>query len=281
MFFRLFYSAFSLVVFIVLTALPFCLTGILYDAVALRITRPIALCLLPVFFIVFVVALLLCAWGVRACLPTLEPGIYPFPAHPMARNFGLHFVVQRVVHTSFLREFCCGIPALRWLMLRALGCRAPLDMDTASNALILDSSLMSFGRGCIIALDTRLVGHYLKDGELLLGRVTIGERVQVFAFVELGPNLSIGDDSKIGLGSILPGQSTIGKNVSIGSQCYIDIQTSIGDGAVIGAQVVLEPGVIVEPDAIIPRGTRITKGTVVHCAAKNSDVPHPKGQAAP
>lgn len=56
MFFRLFYSAFSMAVFIVLTALPFCLTGILYDAVALRITRPLALCLLPVFFIVFVVA---------------------------------------------------------------------------------------------------------------------------------------------------------------------------------------------------------------------------------
>jgi len=272
MFFRIFYSVVSAAVFIVLTGVPFCVTALLYDSIALRVSRLVSISLLPVCFIAFITTLLLCAWLVRACFPALEPGTYPFPAHRMARNFGLHFLVQRVVHTSLWREFCFGIPVLRWLLLRALGCRAPLDMDTASSALVLDSSLMSFGRGCVLAAGTWLIGHYIKDGQLFLGRISLGERVQVFAFAVLGPELHVGDDTKIGLGTIAPGLCTIGRNVSIGSQCYIDIHTSIGDGAVIGDYVVLEPGVTVEPGAVIPRGIRIPKGAVVHSAAKSSEV---------
>lgn len=104
--------------------------------------------------------------------------------------------------------------------------------------------------------------------------------VERMAFFASGLNIELGENSSIGINSLVPGDIKIGKNVMMGPNCYVlnnghgfdrvDIpmieqgfterkQTIIEDDVWIGRQVIFTPGRTVKTGSIIAAGTVLCK----------------------
>jgi maltose O-acetyltransferase len=112
---------------------------------------------------------------------------------------------------------------------------------------------------------------------LYCGKNANVERMALFGS---GLNIELGENSNIGINSVVPGDIKIGNNVMMGPNCYIlytnhsfdstDIpmieqgnlsrkQTIIEDDVWIGRQVIFTPGRIVRKGSIIAAGTVLCK----------------------
>ncbi len=219
--------------------------------------------MLPPLALVFLLGLLITAWAIRLLLPRLVPGRYPFPAHPHAVVWLLHFSLQRMMYLPVWRHFFFAFSTLRWALLRALGARAAFDMDASSDVLILDPPLMDLGAGSMIGAGCTLSGHVVEAGTLVLGLVRLGRGAQVGNNVLIGPGTTVGEHATVGPECRLPADNTIGPFAYLGAACYISPGVSIGANAVLGHQVAIGPGVTISEHAVVATGTRIPKGTIV------------------
>lgn len=108
----------------------------------------------------------------------------------------------------------------------------------------------------------------------------IGKNVNIEKNATICYDVSVGDNSGIGINSIIPNGVTIGKNVMMGQDCYMyttnhehsktDIPMcqqgmtelrpiTIGNDVWIGARVIILPGVTIGNGAIIGAGAVVTK----------------------
>jgi acetyltransferase-like isoleucine patch superfamily enzyme len=218
---------------------------------------------LPPLALVFLIGLLATAGAIRLLLPRLMAGRYPFPSHPHAVVWLLHFSLQRLMYLPVWRHFLFAFSTLRWALLSALGAKAAFNMDTSSDVLILDLPLMDLGAGSMIGAGCTISGHVVEQGTLVLGAVRIGPGAQVGNNVLIGPGTTIGEHATIGPECRLPADNTIGPFAYLGAACYVSPGVSIGANAVLGHQVAIGPGVTIGDHAVVATGTRIPKGTIV------------------
>jgi UDP-3-O-[3-hydroxymyristoyl] glucosamine N-acyltransferase len=76
----------------------------------------------------------------------------------------------------------------------------------------------------------------------------IAETADVALTAFVGPHVTIGDRSTVGIGTQILSSVTIGDNVSIGSDCVIHPNVVIYDDVTIGDRVVLHAGVVIGAD---------------------------------
>lgn len=217
----------------------------------------------PVYAMGFVVLLIAMAGLVRSLIPRLVPGQYPFPGHPQAFAWLLHFALQRIMNLPVWSRLVFSFAALRWLWFRALGARAAFDMQSAVDIVVTDPSLLEVGKGSMLAAGAFVTGHFIENGQLLLQPVRIGAGSQIHGQVTLAPGVRVGDNCVIGPGSkLLPGAS-VGDDSHLGLGCLLHNGARVGDNAIVGHQVVLEADVVVGDGAVVQSGSRVPKGTTV------------------
>jgi acetyltransferase-like isoleucine patch superfamily enzyme len=219
--------------------------------------------LIPPLALVFLVGLLLTATVVRLLLPRLKPGRYPFPTHPQACVWLLHFSLQRLMYLPVWRHFLFAFSTFRWALLRALGARVAFNMDTSSDVLILDLPLMELGPETMIGAGCTLSGHLIEQGTLFLAGVLLDRGAQVGNNVLIGPGATVGEYAVIGPECRIAAGSTIGPFAYMGAACYLSPGVRVGAKAILGHQVNVGPGVTIGEGAVIETGTRIPRGAIV------------------
>jgi hypothetical protein len=166
--------------------------------------------LLQIYFIVII-------FLIRILLPTLKPGVYKtgfnlgflaWYTHSMltrsARCFGLHYLI----HSTGL---------MRWLYWRALGAKAPYNMNTSYKVTLHDAPVISIGAGTILSEDAELSGHLVRGDKVLVAPVKIGTGVFIGRGTYVGPRTRIGNSAWIGMNNTLAGQ-VIKENQVVKSQ---------------------------------------------------------------
>lgn len=223
--------------------------------------------LVPLWYLAFLLGLIAMIRLVRALVPRLEPGTYPFPDSAMARAWLVHFALQRIANMPLWAPFLFGFASLRWLVLTARGARAAFAMQSANDAEVVDAPMVELGQGCMLAAGTLIAGHLIEHDQLFLARVTVGPGAQIMGQTTLAPGVTVGRDAVVGPGAaLLPGVD-VGEDAYVGLGCMIHNGVRIGPSAVVGhhaiveADVVLEEGTTVAPGARVPRGTTVPAGT--------------------
>jgi acetyltransferase-like isoleucine patch superfamily enzyme len=275
---RSLYDAVIVFLFSILTGVPAVLMGALAAYLGILPNLPLwRWALLPLLVLSFLILLLLTASLLRLLLPRLHPGDYPFPRHPRAFVWLLHFALQRMMYLPVWRHFLFSLSTLRWALLRALGAKAAFEMDTSADVLIMDLPMMELGAGTMIAAGSTLSGHIIENGRIYLGRVKLATGVQVGSNVQIGPDTTIGEHTIIGPECRISREVIIGEFAHLGAGCYLGTGVTVGDNAVLGHQVAIERGVVIGSGVVIRTGTRIARGTVV---ADGLHVPARSGRQA-
>lgn len=224
--------------------------------------------LAPVWFTLFLVLLCLTLFVARLCIPKLQPGHHAFPGSRQAVGWLLHFALQRIMNQSVWRPMVFSLAGLRWLMLRALGAKVAFGIQSATDVMLVDPSLLEVGPGSMLAANTLISGHLVENGQILIAPVKLGPNVQVMGQVTLAPGVEVGENTVVGPGSKLLPSCRIGADVFIGLGCLLYEGVTIGSDAVIGHQCTLERGVKIGEGAVVRPFTHVPKGTVVPDGAK-------------
>jgi UDP-3-O-[3-hydroxymyristoyl] glucosamine N-acyltransferase len=223
----------------------------------------------PLLVPLFLVGLVFTAGVLRILLPRPRPGRYPFPWHPQSVVWLLHFAVQRFMYLPLWRHFLFSFSTLRWMLLRALGCRSAFDIDTGSDVQVLDPCLVELGPGVMIGAGSMLAAHAVEGRTLYLGRIVLGEGVQVANNAGIGPGVTIGEYTVIGPECRIGADSSFGPFAHLGAACLVSPGARVGAHAVVGHQVSIERDVTVGEGAVVGSGIRVARGTVIERGARH------------
>lgn len=184
---------------------------------------------LPLVGLAFILGLILAVGLLNLLLPSMREGYY---AAPLSQGFYLWTVylsLNRMIFIQPIKNLILYSPALRYLAFRALGAKLAYSSSISADVGFADLPLFEIGEGCVIGAHSALTGHYLNKGNLFLGRVKIGRRVNLGAYCRVGPNVEIGDDTWVGA------DCTIAPMVTIGAGCTIEPLTTVPPGTQIPA----------------------------------------------
>jgi acetyltransferase-like isoleucine patch superfamily enzyme len=258
---RVIFDGVFLALLCVLVGPPLALVAWVHEALRLPLVADALLA--PLYVVTFLAGLLLMVWLVRALLPRLVPGTHRFPSSRMALAWLAHFALQRVVNLPVWSYLIFAFATLRWLLLRALGCRAGFNIDTSVDALVIDASLIEIGDEVLLGAGSVLVGHLMEHDNIRLAPVRLGAGVQVQGGAVVSPGVVVGAESVLGPGSKLLPFVQLGESVHIGMGTILHQNVKVGDNAVIGHHVIADPDVVIGAGAVVQSGARIAKGTEV------------------
>lgn len=219
--------------------------------------------LAPVFAAAFLVLMAGSTAIVRVLLPKLKPGSSAFPNSPQSVAWGLHFALQRIINFPIWSRLIFSFTLIRFLVLRALGAKVALRMQTSNDALLVDPSLVEVGEGAMLAAGTLLACHFVENDHLMLAPVKVGPGAQIMGSVTLSPGTVVGENTVISPGSKLLPYVEVGADAFVGIGCLLYNGVKVGDNATIGHQAILEDDVVVGEGAVVQKHTRVPKGTVI------------------
>lgn len=255
---------------------PIAATVALYGLVGAWISPWVNALLIPLWALFFLGAMILTTWIVRLLLPRVRAGDYPFPGHPMARAWALGFALQRVVYLPLWRVPIFCLAGLRTLLLRALGARVALSIQTGSDPQLLDAPLLTIEPGAMIASGCLLSGHLLMaDGRLRLAEIHLREGASLSEHVHVGPGVTFDRGSVVGPSCLIGPGSRLGVDAYVGMGCRLVAEVEIGDGARLGHFVTCERGVRVGAGATVASRTHLARGTVIPAGAHVGERPAP------
>jgi hypothetical protein len=189
---------------------------------------------LPLLALLAVLALILATALLRQLLPRLREGHFAAPLSPEFYVWTAHLALNRMIFLLPVKNIVLYSALLRWLAFRALGARLAYGTSISANVELTDLPLIEIGPGCVIGARSLLSGHYLNKGNLYLGRIRIGARVNIGGYTRIGPGVEIGDDSWIG------------------ADCQIAPMVRIGAGCTVEPMSVLPPGTHLEAGQVWP-----------------------------
>ena len=135
--------------------------------------------------------------GARLVLRGIRPGSYPRGGSVHLRLWFAEALAAAVGAD--------GVAMAPWMTYyaRALGARVEPNVDL--HAVPPITGMLTLGRGCSVAPEVDVSGHWL-DGDLLhLGRIRIGARASVGARTILAPGTRVGQDAEVDAGSSVSG----------------------------------------------------------------------------
>jgi non-ribosomal peptide synthetase-like protein len=142
----------------------------------------------------------------RIIAPGTPEGRYPYYSFKAFQWASYNALILLVRYTciNFLRV-TPFIVLFHRLMGMKIGRRVQIN-----TAVIGDSNLIEIGNDTIIGGDVTLVAHSAERGELVSGRVRIGDRVTVGLMVVIFPGCDIGDDAVLAAGAVLQKDTKVG-----------------------------------------------------------------------
>jgi acetyltransferase-like isoleucine patch superfamily enzyme len=230
-----------------------------------RVMWPVAPLVVVPAALLFCATLCVAAWIVRLPIGKLRAGRYKTKGDFMVIRWGLLFALQRVLYLPLWRTLIFNVGVLRWLCTKALGGRVDYGLTMASDALLVDVSMLHIENGAMITAHCSVYAHFFDERFLLLGPVHIGKGANLLEGTRIGPSTKIGDGALIGPECRLT-KVDVGAGARLGPGVVALGPVTIGEGAVIGSLVQLGTGTVVGKRArirertIVPRGTKIADG---------------------
>lgn len=198
--------------------------------------------------LVGLLALILYVGVIHHILPRVKPGRYPLLSHPMFFIWVFRFILQRTLFAPGLKVLLFQFNTLRWLSLRALGAKVSYGANMSSDATILDPWLLEVAEGATIGTGCLVSGHFVDRGELVLGRVVIGEGCLLAARVIVAPGTRLGKKVRALAGVMMGVGVEVGDKVIIGPDSRLESGTSVASGVVMGASTFLHKKVSLDRD---------------------------------
>jgi len=181
------------------------------------------------------------------------------------RMYGLCWTA--VYYNKPVYFLCLSIPLLKRITFRLFGYRGSMNFTIYPDTWIRDLPVLSFGDGAYISNRATLGSNIIfKNGFILVGEITLGEKALVGHLSMIGPGAKVELNAEIGVGSV------IGINAEIEESAFIGPCSGIGHGARIGRRASLGHHTIVEPGAEVGDGvslvacTKIKREAVEKCA---------------
>jgi hypothetical protein len=139
--------------------------------------------------------------AVRLMLPRLKPGAYDLRS-PVAFVWTIHLALGRILWLLPIHAIVNYFSVLRFVYLRALGCRNSFGVTTSVGVSITDFPLITIEDGAFLGDKVCLSGHRISRGKLILNKVHIGRDCMVHAFAIVAPGTHMEARSVIGVRSI-------------------------------------------------------------------------------
>jgi non-ribosomal peptide synthetase-like protein len=135
--------------------------------------------------------------GARVVLRGVRPGSYP-------RGGSVHLRLW-FAESLAAAAGADGVAMAPWMVYYARALGAHVEPGVDLHAVPPITGMLTLARGCSVAPEVDLSGHWL-DGDLLhLGRIRIGARASVGSRTMLAPGTRIGQDSEVDAGSFVSG----------------------------------------------------------------------------
>jgi UDP-3-O-[3-hydroxymyristoyl] glucosamine N-acyltransferase len=163
-----------------------------------------------------------------------------------------------------------SIPALRKTLFRLFGYRGPLKFTIYPDTWVRDLPLLHFGEGSYCSNRATIGSNMcLKDGTILVDRISIGDRSIVGHLAMIAPGVKLEKDVEIGVGTALGLRCHLYEGVRVAGGCSVNHGTTIGAGTEIGPHTCLGLKADIGPGLNIPMGAMIPGGA---CLREQKDV---------
>lgn len=138
----------------------------------------------------------------------LEPGRFNLDAPNSKANVWKLLGFLNLFNLSVLiHTYLCPV-TLRGAVYQFLGAR--VGRNVMIGGKIIEPWLVSVGSEVILGEDCLVLGHVIRRGEVVLGRVAVGNRVTIGVKAVIMPDVEIGDGAVVWAGAVVPMGARIG-----------------------------------------------------------------------
>jgi len=159
---------------------------------------------------------------------------------------------------------CLSSPPLKSLTFHLFGYRGSMNFTVYPDTWIRDLPLLHFEDGVYVSnratLGTNIV---LKNGFLLVDRITLRANSLVGHLAMLAPGVELDDGAEVGVGGGIGIKTRLGRNAFVGPCCVIEHGVHIGDDSVVGAHSYVGSGSRVANYIRLPACTTLSPRTRV------------------
>lgn len=208
----------------------FTLTYYFAEFLFFNTSNSLFLFLLPTVCISFIVFLIFMIFVIRLILPKVKEGHYDSPDSNMFYIWTMHLTLNRLLFIQPIKNIILYSVNLRYLAFKALGGNIAYGCSISADVDFVDISMITIGKSCVIGSNTMMTGHFINKDKITIGRINIGDNVNIGGFCHIAPSVSIGEGSWVGA------ETKISPLVKIGKNC------------------------VIEPTSILQPGTRVTEG---------------------
>lgn len=212
---------------------------------------PWELCLVPAG-LAFTLAVIAQVAVLSALCPRLVPGRYPMMKSPVFWGWLLRSMLRRLLLLPGLKWLVMTSNVLRFLALRAMGADVAFTASMSSDVDVLDPQLLRVARRAMIGARSIVTGHYVEQGTLVLGAISIGDGALLAADVMCGPEVTIGRGARIGARTSISVGATIGEDARLSADVFLDRGAAVGKGARIATGALVPRGAVVGDGARFP-----------------------------
>lgn len=253
------FATLSLAYLFLIFGCPLLLCGMLWKGAVSRWQIPLLLICPIVYAVVFaLVAALLSIPHQKGIIAGKFPRDVGNPVYFHRRLYGLCWTA--LFYCKPVYFIVLSIEPLRHCVFRLFGYRGKLNFTIYPDTWIRDLPLLDFGEGAYIANRSTLGSNIcLQSGEILVGRISIGDRSVLGHLAVIGLDSKMDSDSEIGVGTTTGIQVTVGRGTKVGAICGLNHGSSIGDECDVGSM------------SYIGSGTRVHSGVHLPAASVSPD----------
>ena len=217
----------------------------------------------PTYVVAFVLVAGLLA---RPFVSSIVPGKFRRdlrdPAYRRRRLYGLCWTA--VYYFKPLYFVCLSVPALKRLLFRLFGYRGSMDFTVYPDSWIRDLPLLDFGPGAYVSNRATIGTNVaLRNGTLLVDRVTLGPRAMVGHLAMLSTGVSLEEGAEVGVGCAVGSKCVLRKDADLAPCCAMGHLAELGAGARVGfmswvgSAARVGPGVVLPPHTSLPNRARV------------------------
>jgi acetyltransferase-like isoleucine patch superfamily enzyme len=157
-----------------------------------------------------------------------------------------------------------SIPILKKTLFRLFGYKGPLNFTIYPDTWVRDLPLLHFGEGSYCSNRSTIGSNMcLKDGAILVDRITLGDRALLGHLAMIGPGVILGNDVEVGAGCALGIRCHLKEGSRLGAGCALNHGTVIGARTEVTGHSCFGLRAEIGPDLKIPLGAMIPRGAIV------------------
>lgn len=268
------YRVVSTLYLLLLLTVPMATVGIMSLSVERFVWRLIFVVLAPIVY--GLTHLLLAGFLSMPFHRFILPGLFPrelgHPIYCRRRLYGLCWIA--VYYFTPLYHFALCFPSIRWALFKSFGYRGRVQFTIYPDTWVRDLPLLSFGEGAYLANRATLGSnlHTPKNGNILVGPITMGKNSLLGHLSILGLGSRLGDRAEIAMDTLIGIRVEVGDDATVGSGAAVDHGTNIRARAKIGPLAYIGQGAEIGEDVVVPAGACIPRGTLLQSQADADDL---------